>query len=145
MVGRGDRRPKIGGLIELHEKHRSEVEAALIGAGLRWRDAGGPQCTWSDIYAVLTTQPWDSPLAKALEPENWYWYGPLTPVLIETRDYLRQLAYKTPLQDLKHKAGMPKMTVPPWGKDETVEKFSPEPSTEDDVLAHIEALNGART
>lgn len=145
MGQRGDHRPKIIGLIELHEEHRAAVEASLIYAGLRWRDAGTRRCSWSDVNAVLSTQAWDSPLAKAMEPENWFWYGPQYPLLIEVRDYLRQVSYKTPLQDQKHKAGMPRMTTPPWGKDEKVTKFSPEPTTEDDVLAHIEALNGARS
>lgn len=81
-------------------------------------------------------------MAKALEPKEWFWYDPAYPVLVETRDYLRQLAYKTPLQDRKHKAGMPKMTIPPWGTDSTVTKFAPEPSTADDIDAHIAALNG---
>lgn len=97
------------------------------------------------MYSVLSTQSWDSPLAKALEPENWHWYGPLNDVVIEARDFLRQLAYKTPFQDTKHKAGAPSMTTPPWVKDERTTKFAPEPVTEDDVLAHIESLNGARS
>ena len=145
MGGWGDLGPKISGLIELHERHPAETEIALIQVGLRWRDAGARRCTWSDVYAVLSTQPWDSPLAKALEPENWRWYGPLNDVVIEARDFLRQLAYKTPFQDHTHKAGAPSMTTPPWSKDERTTKFAPEPVTEDDVLAHIESLNGARS
>lgn len=118
------------------------MEVALIGAGLRWRDVGSEDCTWSDVNAVLTTQAWDSPVAKALEPKNWFWYDPLYPVLVEVRDYLKQVSYKTPLQDRNHRAGMPKMTVPPWGTDTSVTKFAPTPVTEDELEAHFEALNG---
>lgn len=91
---------------------------------------------------VLTNQPWDSPLAKAMQPDDWFWYSPQYQLHVEIRDHLRRIDYKTPLQDRSHRAGLPKMTVPPWATDTTQTKFAPPPSTQDEIDAHIARLNG---
>lgn len=93
---------------------------------------------------MLTTQPWDSPLAKALEPKDWHWYDPQFPVLVEIRDHLRQINFKTPIQKIAQRAAMPKMTKPPWAVDHESITYKPEPSTQDDIDAHLERLNGWR-
>lgn len=93
---------------------------------------------------MITTQPWDSPLAQALRPEDWTWYGPQSALLVEVRDHLRQINFKTPLRRASDRQRLPKMTKPPWAVDHEVTTFKPEPSTSDDVDAHIARLNGAR-
>ena len=75
-MGEGRRGPYLWGLIALHDQYPSQVEAALIAVGLRWRDAGAAHCQWDDVHAIVQTQAWDSPLARAVEPKFWHWGHP---------------------------------------------------------------------
>lgn len=93
---------------------------------------------------MLATQQWDSPVAQALNPKEWQWYGPDYALLVEMRDILRQINYKTPLQKQSDRQRMPRMTTPPWAKNEHETKFTPEPVTQEDIDAHLERLNGRR-
>lgn len=72
--------PKIIGLLEAHEKHPEGVEASLIERGLRWRDVGSRRFTWEDAHAVISTLPWDSPLARQ-SVEGWEWGNPIHQLL----------------------------------------------------------------
>jgi hypothetical protein len=138
------RNPKIGWLVQLHAEHPEAVEVSLISAGLRWRDVGTPEVPWSDAWAILTTQAWDSPLAKALKPDEWYWYDPHYPVVVDSRDLLRVIATKMQVNPKVRREHIPSPTKPPWATDAGTTKYAPEPSTEDEVMAHLERLNGRR-
>jgi hypothetical protein len=116
----------------------------LIANGLRWRDAPSPECGWEDVWAVVRTQSWDSPLSKAMKPAEWYWHDPQYPVLMQMRDVLRVLTVKTPMPKGLSKDKLPKPTLPPWVEDRSREKFAPNPVTKDEIDAHLERLNGRR-
>lgn len=90
----------------------------------------------------MVTQSWDSPLAKAMHPDDWYWYGPEFPILIETRDLLRIMATKQPMPRGLDRSRIPKLTLPPWAVDRNKTKFAPEPVTMDEIDAHLARLNG---
>lgn len=94
---------------------------------------------------MLSTQPWDSPLAQVINPKEWQWYGPDYALLVEVRDMLRQLNFKTPLQKQSDRARLPKPTVPPWEKRATETKYTPTPSTQEEIDAHLARLNGRST
>jgi hypothetical protein len=112
--------------------------------GLRWRDVGTEACPWEDVWAVVRTQPWDSPLSKAMKPDEWYWHDPQFPVLMGIGDVLRVIAVKTPVPKGLSKDKIPKPTLPPWAEDRNRTKFAPEPVTKDQIDAHLERLNGRR-
>lgn len=95
-----------------------------------------------DIWAIIRTAAWDSPLAKAMEPENWAWYGPMSAVHIETRDLLRIIATKQYPHPKVRKEQIPPFTVPPWRTDAKRSRFAPEPVTKDEIDAHLMRING---
>lgn len=95
-----------------------------------------------DIWAIIRTAAWDSPLAKAMEPENWAWYGPMSAVHIETRDLLRIIATKQYPHPKVRKQQIPPLTVPPWRTDANRSRFAPEPVTKDEIDAHLMRING---
>lgn len=80
--GRVRGRPyRVDGLIDLHRQHPQAVEAALIHAGLRWRDVGTPRFSWSDCIAVIDCLPWDAPLRRKVDPD-WRWAHPWYELLV---------------------------------------------------------------
>lgn len=108
-MGRGERdpRPKIWGLIELHDLHPGAFEASLIRAGLRWRNVGTPDFTWGDCVAVVEHLDWDDPLARARNPNDWVWGDPLRDPVVSVIDVLAQMNAKTP-----RPKGMPASRLP---------------------------------
>lgn len=50
----------------------------MIERGLRWRNVGSAQFTWSDCWAVMHTLPFDAPLKRFQEPDEWFWAHPMT-------------------------------------------------------------------
>ena len=65
--------PKIGSLIDLHDKYPDGFEASLIERGLRYREVGvDPRFTWWDMYAVIVTLPYDSPLERQRNGKDWH-------------------------------------------------------------------------
>lgn len=120
------------------------MEGVLIKHGMRWRDVG-PVHHWADVIAVLECEPYDSPISKAMKPDEWYWHDPAFLVLNEVRNHLRQINFKTAVEK-EHKSDVPDPVLPPWveaDKKKTV-SIAPEPSTKDEIRAHLERLNGKR-
>lgn len=122
---------KIQGLIELHAKHPEGFEATLIEAGLRWRDveSDSPRRrahAWQDIYAVITTRAWDSPLSR-VEPD-WWWGDPKHDLLTSLLEVAGAINVKT-LVDKK--SGVKKSDFPkikrPWDQSKDNKRIGADP------------------
>lgn len=91
---------KILELTALHAEHPAAIEATLIAAGLRWRHvySESPRKranAWRDIAAVIETAPWDSPIARALEPKDWPWGNPLHNIVVSILEATQAVNVKT--------------------------------------------------
>lgn len=113
--GRDGGRPKIWGLIALHDEHPGPFEASLIRAGVRWRNVGTDDFTWGDCLALVDTFAWDEPLTRATRPNDWFWHDPLRDVQVTIIDLLAQINSKTPLPEGMRRSNLPKPAKRPWG------------------------------
>lgn len=107
---------KVWGLISLHDQHPGAFEASLIRAGVRWRDVGQDSFTWGDCLALIENLAWDDPLSRATRPDEWAWHNPEFDPLVTILEVLMQINAKTPVQDRKMKAALPKRIPRPWEK-----------------------------
>lgn len=132
----GDR-PKILELIELHSRHTTAFEASLIERGLRWRDIGGADLTWSDVWAVVENLPYDDPLMRAINGPTWFWYHPAFDYLVGIYDELRVLISVVNRRRNIKSTEVAKPTVRPWDKVKTEQVIKVEPSSLDKLRALI--------
>lgn len=128
--------PKILGLIERHRANPEAFEATLIGHGLRWRDVGSARFTWGDCWALIYSLPYDSPLHRAENPKEWFWYNPMNDVLVGVYDALGVIAATQDRRPKIKKNEIPKPTLRPWDKTRDVEKIgsTPRPISELNAL-----------
>lgn len=130
MAGRAaGQPPKIIELVELHKKHPAAFEATLIEHGLRWRDVATRQFTWSDCYALMSTQPFDAPINKAINGKDWWWYHPVVDHIVGIFDALGVIAAILNQRPNVKKSQIPKPTLRPWDttKEKEVLKVKPSP------------------
>lgn len=90
----------------------------MIERDLRWRDVGSAHFTWSDCWAVMTTLPFDAPLRRAQEPDNWVWADPFADLVANMAE--AAILYKS-LMKSQHKLSAKKVPrIPrPWDKEKT--------------------------
>lgn len=140
MAGRQALRPKILEVVSLHKEHPYAVEARLIECGLRWDDAGKKRNTWSDILAVIHTEPPGGPIQRSQNPEDWMWY---TPYYDHLQTLVELMATNTTLtgnQSGAKKSDMPKRAPRPWDeKDQDVKEIKGEVLTLDELDARLDA------
>lgn len=120
---------KIWGLIELHDEKPQAVEATLIQAGLRWRDveSSSPRRrtqAWQDIHAVISTHPWDSPLARS--EEQWWWGDRKHDVLVSILEATAATAVKTPNETKAKKADFVRIDRP-WDEAKSSRRIGSKP------------------
>ncbi|MGW5316719.1 DUF5361 domain-containing protein [Nocardia thailandica] len=75
----------------LIEAHRTAAEFDLIGLGLRLRDLGTDDLTWSDLWAICKHLPPGSALARALNPGDEWQLNEL--LLADIADSLRWIQW----------------------------------------------------
>lgn len=83
-----------GGILSLDiliEAHRTPLEYDLIALGLRLRDLGTADLTWSDLWAICKHSPPGSALARALNPADEWRLGEL--LLADIADSLRWIQW----------------------------------------------------
>lgn len=120
----GDSGGGIWGLIQLHDEHPRAFEASLIRAGVRWRDVGSVDFTWADCVALIETLSWDDPLTRAVHPDDWAWGNPMQDIVVSLLDMMIQVNAKTPVQDKRMKANLPKRIPRPWDKTKAGDKIT---------------------
>lgn len=82
--GRPDRRGGIRRLLELNRE--GALEADLIDRGLRLRDCGTPEFTWSDLRAVVRWLPPTANIHRVRDPEVARWASIEAQLLAELVD-----------------------------------------------------------
>lgn len=110
----GGHRPKIRGLIDLHDDYPAEVEYELIVLGLRWRDVGTVGFTWRDLEVVVECLPPESVLKRKYQPKDWVWHDPRTDLLAGILDTLNALTAYMGNQSGVSKSKVPKPITRPW-------------------------------
>lgn len=136
--GKSRLRPKIRGLIDLHDEHPDAFEATLIERGLRYRDVGSADFTWADMHAVIATLAYDSPLMRAVNGGDWFWYGPYSDLLAGIYD-AAAAGTATQAQRQKIKSSeVPKPLIRPWQKRKEVSKLGNKPR----LLSELDKLLG---
>jgi len=113
---------EIIGLIELHDAYPEGFEASLIAYGLRYWDAGETGNDWNDINAVITSLPYDSPLARQQKPETWFWYAPWFDIFVGIYETLRVANMTRRLRKFR-KSDLPKRIPRPWDVERTEKKL----------------------
>ena len=53
---------------------------------------GSAQFTWGDCWAVVNALPYDSPLSRAQQPDEWFWGHPLSQHIVNAGEMAN--AYK---------------------------------------------------
>ena len=108
----------------------------MIERGLRWRDVGTRSFTWGDCWALISTLPYDAPLHRAENPQEWFWYNPMNDVLVGIFDALGAIGATQARRPKIKKTEIPKPTMRPWDKSKDVEKLgsTPRPIADLNVL-----------
>lgn len=131
---------KILELTSLHDEYPAAVEATLIAAGLRWRHTSSKSPrkranAWRDIWVVIESAPFDSPIMRAQAGNDWPWLDPKHDVLTSLLEQMQAVNVKTavPQGARIHKSDF--LQVPrPWDKAKTRKKIgTPMPLAELDA------------
>lgn len=104
----------------------------MIERGLRWRDIGSRSFTWDDCHAVISTLPFDAPLARAQGPD-WIWYHPLADLVAGIYDNTGVIGATQDRRPRIKKSEIPKQLVRPWMKQEHVDKIGNTPRPLDEL------------
>lgn len=82
-----------------------------------------PGFTWADLYAIIVTLPYDSPLERQRNGKDWHWYSPHADLLGGIYDKIG-IGIATQANRPKwKKSDLPKPLTRPWDIKKHVEKL----------------------
>lgn len=103
---------------------------------MRWRDLEDPVSTgtdWGDVIAALEHAPWDAPIRRATNPQDWPWNDPSRDLLAGVVDELRILRAQVGNLSGMKQHQLPALIPRPHGGNTDVETVERREATLDEL------------